>query len=396
MLDAMLSHAKWLQKEEVNLVPYFQPIIEVSSGKVTGYEALARYIKTTGEAISAGYLFSDERLGVTEKRRIDRVVRDKAIKQAHSLPEQTRLTLNISPQWINARASEPLPTLDMLRQHGVDPSRIVIELTELNGELENLCSAVEQYREAGARVAIDDFGAGFSQFDRVIALEPDIIKLDMRLFQQGAQGGVAESVVESLVRLCANTGAVIVCEGVETEEEFFFGLRCGARHMQGYLFSQATENFVDCNAFRTQVADLRQRFFEMQKAKAQQARSRSQGLQQAVALIDSHHGLDKSLDVEFIARQLLTVDGVVRFYAAYSSGEQFTANYARPKAGEEWHKDDTYQGYNWSWRSYFYQLLAGEKMVLSQEYLDIETNLPCKTLSVQLNNHNVLLIDIEV
>ncbi|WP_424726905.1 EAL-associated domain-containing protein, partial [Marinomonas sp.] len=51
--------------------------------------------------------------------------------------------------------------------------------------------------------------------------------------------------------------------------------------------------------------------------------------------------------------------------------------------------------YNWSWRAYFYQLFAGESRVLSQEYLDIETSTPCKTLSVQLNDNTILLIDVE-
>jgi EAL domain-containing protein (putative c-di-GMP-specific phosphodiesterase class I) len=99
------------------------------------------------------------------------------------------------------------------------------------------------YRKEGLRVAVDDFGAGFSQLERVIAIQPDIIKLDMRLFQNAARGGVETDVVHLLTRLAKRTGCRIVCEGVETDEDFLFGLNCGAQYMQGYLFSPATANF---------------------------------------------------------------------------------------------------------------------------------------------------------
>ncbi len=395
MQNVVFSTSENVQEEWDSIKPFFQPIVEVSSGRVTGYEALARYVNSNGEAVSAGHLFTDEGISTEDKRRLDRLVREKAVRRAHELPDQTRMTLNISPQWLTATTTDALPTLDMLHRHKVDPSRIVIELIELNGDLDSLCRAVKLYREAGVRIAIDDFGAGFSQIDRVIALEPDIIKLDMRLFQQGAQGGMAESAVESLVVFCAKSGAVIVCEGVETEEEFFFGLRCGARHMQGFLFSQATADFADCHAFSQQVAELRARFFAAQKEKAQKARASYQHLMQAVESIQQHHKMLDIVDVKFVSQSLRAINGVIRFYAADSTGEQLTVNYARPMEGDVWIEDARFKGYNWSWRAYFYQLFAGESRVLSQEYLDIETSTPCKTLSVQLNDNTILLIDVE-
>ena len=66
--------------------------------------------------------------------------------------------------------------------------RVVIEITETHGELSRLQRLVEQYHAVGLRVAIDDFGAGNSQLDRIIALAPDMIKLDMRLFKMAAKG----------------------------------------------------------------------------------------------------------------------------------------------------------------------------------------------------------------
>nr|GFD22769.1 hypothetical protein [Tanacetum cinerariifolium] len=77
------------------------------------------------------------------------------------------LSLNISPRWISRlRPGQPLPSLKQLQRHGIPPQRIVFEITELGGDSQRLSDVVARYREAGARIAIDDFGAGYSQLDR--------------------------------------------------------------------------------------------------------------------------------------------------------------------------------------------------------------------------------------
>jgi EAL domain-containing protein (putative c-di-GMP-specific phosphodiesterase class I) len=102
---------------------------------------------------------------------------------------------------------------------------------------------VARYREAGARIAIDDFGAGYSQLDRVLALQPDILKLDMRLFQAAALGGPSSDVVKALAQMAEKTGCWIIAEGVETEAQLNFALECGSRYVQGFLFARAQEAF---------------------------------------------------------------------------------------------------------------------------------------------------------
>ena len=219
--------------------PYYQPIIEVASGRISSYEALARRFDDDGELCSAGGLFNDPQVSNFVKQKLDHQLRCQALANAHLLPDNTRLTLNISPQRISRLAEgSVIPTLQMIQQAGVDPNRVVIELTELSGDIDRLLEVVKRYRKAGLAVAIDDFGAGFSQLDRVIALEPDIIKLDMQLFKQAVQGGIAELVVESLVELSVKSGADIVCEGVETEEQkrLLESLKCDV--IQGYLLSR--------------------------------------------------------------------------------------------------------------------------------------------------------------
>lgn len=168
----------------------FQPFIDTATGRIAGVEALGRLRQSDGQLTSVGPLFADPRTPSASLRRLDRLIRDNALSRLHEVPQDWFLSLNISPRWISRlHAGQALPSLKQLQQHGVDPRRIVFEITEQGGNVQRLAEVVGRYRQAGARIAIDDFGAGYSQLDRVLALQPDILKLDMRLFQAAARGG---------------------------------------------------------------------------------------------------------------------------------------------------------------------------------------------------------------
>lgn len=387
-------------RQSLDFFPYFQPIIEVASGRISSYEALARSRNNRGVILSAGALFSDPQISDLNKRRLDQQLRRQALAQAHALPANTRMTLNISPQWIDTlEEGGVIPTLEMIAQAGVDPRRIVIELTELSGDIKRILAVVQRYRQAGLQIAIDDFGAGFSQLDRVIALEPDIIKLDMQLFKQAFKGGIAEQVVESLVELSTKTGARIVCEGVETAEEFHFGLKCGAGYMQGYLFAPAGPDFLSTDAYEAQVDRLRQDFFaqmsRQERHKIEQVRRIKQDVLALLALLQQQ----SPIDPDSLQRLYCGPPNLLRFYICDRNGKQVTANYNFDHPQQRWRCDPSQIGYNWAWRPYFYQLAAldslrCDRLVASNRYQDLASGQLCKTFAMLLDEQQVLLVDI--
>ena len=380
---------------KVGLVPYFQPIVEVSTGCITAFEALARYENANGEAISAAYLFSDKSLSLSDRREIDQYVRNQAIGRAADIPEGTRLTLNISPELIEYADNQPIiRTVDMINASSLQPNQVVIELLETKGNVEDLELLVTSYRKAGMRIAVDDFGAGFSHFDRAIALEPDVIKLDMKLLKMASTGGLsAGSAVKSIVDFCTKSGALIVVEGVETEDEFFFGLGCGAHYMQGFLFSEAQRDFLPKDAFQGQIADLRQRFFDYTKRESRKVARRYEALINAldeVTLLDldSNHGWKE------MERKLSSIDGILRYFLADIDGYQVCPNYILE--GHEFIDEHTHwKKVNWSWRPYFCKASISERAIVSEEYLDIHSGKHCKTAAVRLKNGGMLLVDIQ-
>ena len=382
---------------EINLVPHFQPIVSVANGKIIGYEALARQIDRNNKIISAGSLFSRPDIDEVKRTELDREVRWKALQKFAELDSDTYLALNISAAWIdNIKHLDALPTLKMLEELNIDRQRIIIEITEDHADLQKLKEIAKRYRKQGLRVALDDFGAGSSQLQRVMAIYPDIIKIDMRLFKKATKGGIAGEVVHMMTRLGKRTGCQIICEGVETDEEFLFGLSCGAQFMQGYLFSPAQPEFKSPNLYEQHITSLRSKFLKNTVTK----------LQNKVSAInitkDLIYRLAQALQGDFNLNELANWNfiqsDVIRFYLCDNQGYQMSPDFNFEQ--DKWFTDPRKIGFNWSWRPYFYQLLALEaneasnRIVTSERYRDFGSDLLCKTLSLRLDAERILLVDV--
>lgn len=375
----------------------FQPLIDTTTGLVAGVEALGRLRQDNGELLSVGPLFFNPQISVTELRRLDRQIRDAALARIHEAPADWFLSLNVSPRWISRlRPDQPLPGLDQLQQQGVPPKRVVFEITEQGSGHKHLPEVVARYRGAGARIAIDDFGAGYSQLDRVLALRPDILKLDMRLFQAAARGGPSGDVVKALAQMAEKTGCWIIAEGVETEEEMDFALECGARYVQGYLFARPALEFPASDAFREAFAQRRDHYV---RRKLQERASLNQLHQQLAELMGMlRPWAESGAILSSLPAAPETFTRLLRIYQCDRHGTQTSPNLEW--SGLFWKEDRRYMGHNWSWRPYFYQLLAEgweeRRLTLSNTYRDATTNQYCMTAGQLIDQgRRLLLIDID-
>ncbi|MDH0339678.1 EAL domain-containing protein [Metapseudomonas otitidis] len=374
----------------------FQPFIDTATGRIAGVEALGRLRLEDATLRSVGPLFVDPRIPPAALRRLDREIREDALRRLHEAPADWFLSLNISPRWISRlRPGQALPSLKQLQRNGVSPERIVFEITELGGASQRLPDVVARYREAGARIAIDDFGAGYSQLDRVLALQPDILKLDMQLFQAAARGGPSGEVVKALAQMAEKTGCWIIAEGVETEAELDFALECGARYVQGYLFAAPHLAFFPADAFVARFAELRDRYVKRKLAERSQLMDMRQQLNRLMNQLKSwaeadgsHQALPNPAEFPWL----------LRIYQCDRTGTQLTPNLEWHQG--VWREDARYQGHNWSWRPYFYQLLAEgweeRRLTLSTTYRDATTNQYCLTAGQFIDNgRRLLLVDID-
>ena len=207
--------------------PVFQPLVDVESGQVIGYEALTRFDDGAApdvvfaEAAASGIALD---LEIATARR--------ALEAAAPLPANRPININVSPELILAH--EPLRT--MLRQWGF---QVVLEVTE-HSEVRDYAALRAAIVDLGAQVqlAIDDAGAGFSSLRHILELGPTMVKLDITLIRDIDTDVARQALVAGMVHFARRMAVTLLAEGVETDAERATLLRLGVTRAQGYLFGK--------------------------------------------------------------------------------------------------------------------------------------------------------------
>jgi len=378
------------------IVPFFQPVLAVDTGAIYGYEVLARRLTPRGSE-SLGWFFHEPSVSAESKLEVDRRVRRRAMELLKQSAGDTRLFLNIQPQWLYPFIDQrrKFVTLEYLEEFGIEPHRVVIEIseTEFGANLESLAALIERYREAGCGVAVDDVGRGFSNLERILALRPDFLKIDAQFVGRSAEEEVARCLLEALGRFAERSGLALVLEGIESASLFRLGLEVGARYYQGYFIApprphlDATSGLA--GAVRREVSEYVAR--ELRQS------ARYWGVSASLEALLRSFPLAPS-DVEGYVRRLLAnlPEHCFRVYVCDGYGYQVTPNFARRGDGQ-WVVSRKYLGRNWSWRPYFLRAVALAdhfgKGVVSEPYLDLETRLKVRTFCYRLGRDLYLFID---
>ena len=212
----------------------FQPIVDVVGGVVFSYEALIR-----GPAGEPAFRVLG---GVPEalRHRFDEDSRVAAIALAARLGLTTHLNLNLLPQGLDAGDAPVTRTLEAAERHGLPIDRVILEVTEgeVIDDYARLGRRLNEFRGLGMKVAIDDFGAGYSGLNMLADFQPDQIKIDMNLVRRIERHGPRQAIVRAIAQVCGDLGIDVVAEGVESAEEFAWFADLGVRLFQGYLFAR--------------------------------------------------------------------------------------------------------------------------------------------------------------
>jgi diguanylate cyclase (GGDEF)-like protein len=225
-----------LEARELRL--HYQPLVSCGDGRVTGVEALLRWSHPTKGDISPGvFVPIAEEAGMMPA--LGAFVLERAFEEAKNWPE-LEVSINLSPvQFRHVDLVELLE--DLLKKHAIEPSRIVLEVTEgvLMESTDRNRQILDQVRELGFKIALDDFGTGYSSLRYLCDFRFDKIKID-RAFVTGIhERKRAMTIIQSVVTLGRGLGMEIVAEGVETEAEASVMRLVGVTELQGFFFSQA-------------------------------------------------------------------------------------------------------------------------------------------------------------
>ena len=220
------------------LRPVYQPIVELASGTTLGYEGLIRPISPAPYADPASLFAAAAESGHVVA--LDMACVEAIVSGARLLPDGFFLSVNLSPRTVEAPEFSTAAMLSILARNAFAPHRLVIELTEHQpiADVERVRNKLETCRRAGMRLAADDLGAGNSGLRLLSDLRFDIVKVDLGLVQRSSPGARSSAVVESIVAFASRTGAMVIAEGVEHEEQVDQLTQLGVTAAQGYLFSR--------------------------------------------------------------------------------------------------------------------------------------------------------------
>ena len=222
------------------LMPFtmaFQPIVDIEAGRVYAYEALVR-----GPGNESAYSVLSQ---VTEENRysFDQSCRVTAIGLASRLglaETGANLSINFMPGAVYSPAACIQLTLRTAEEMKFPLNRLIFEITE-GEEVQDpahLGNIAFEYRRHGFRVALDDFGAGYSNLNLLADLRVDLLKLDMGLIRGIDQRPDARRIVHAIGSLCRELGTLVIAEGIETVAEYRAIEACGISLIQGYLLAK--------------------------------------------------------------------------------------------------------------------------------------------------------------
>jgi diguanylate cyclase (GGDEF)-like protein len=215
-----------------------QPIVDLATGCITGAEALARWTHTERGPISpAAFVPVAERTGLICQ--LGMQVFDRACEVArrlHAIDPRLTMTVNVSPVQL-ADDSLPASFAACMRAHGVDPQRIVVEVTEtvLMQDLQLAARRLGELKKIGVRVAVDDFGVGHSSLSYLRNLPVDVLKIDKSFVDGLPAGG---DVTRMMVQLGRMLGLGVIAEGVESVEQRDALRSLGCPRAQGFLYAR--------------------------------------------------------------------------------------------------------------------------------------------------------------
>ncbi len=240
LLSPMLSNDgdTWIADfQGLKLRTALQPIYSISHKRIVGYEALIRAFDPDDAAVLPLHLFQLPSTD-SENLLLDRLCRYLHIRNYSGIEDQLNwLFLNVSPQAVTSGRQADSFFGQLLEKTGLPPHRIVIEIVEQpTDDAEKLKETVAYYKKLGCLTAIDDFGAGHSNFERIWNLSPDIVKLDRTLLTRATEDRKARQILNGIVSLLHQSGCLVLLEGVETREQALIAIDAGVDFVQGFYF----------------------------------------------------------------------------------------------------------------------------------------------------------------
>lgn len=369
----------------LTLFSAFEPIFSVSHMRAAGYEARLRAHDELNQSVSPLEVFGQAaRLG--DLLELDRLSQSLHLANFRGLQqEQGWLFLNIHPAAI-ADFRHGTALIEEMKRLDIPPQRVVLQMLEQpNLDPRRMLEAVQLFRRHGFLIAIDNFGAGHSNIDRVWKVQPDIVKLDRSMVLQATQQPYVARVLPGLVALLHESGRLVLVEGIASEQEALIAIEANVDFVQGHYFARPSVSAVDPAAAYRCFDQLIDHYRLRTEERERDEKRELAPYVAAVALAASQ--LAAQAPVEDACAAFLRLPDAARCFILDERGRQTSDNLLplrplRPRA-RRFMPLLSSEGARWDRRPYFRRAVAESGEVqATRPYLSINEAHLCVTLSV--------------
>lgn len=238
-------------KDELSV--FFQPVLDMRTGRTVSFEALARWNSSKiGFVSPALFIPVAERAGIIH--RLTAVLLEKALYQANRWPHHIRLSFNLSTRDICNRSGASW-LIDIITASGIDPERIDFEITETSmmHDYDQALATINTLKALGCGLSLDDFGTGYSSLSQLHSLPLTKIKIDRSFVTDLHLNPSSYKIVRSLLTLSRDMGLECIVEGVETDAEASTLADLGCIFLQGYHYSRPLGTEAALNLVSTDI-----------------------------------------------------------------------------------------------------------------------------------------------
>lgn len=236
----------------------FQPIVEVATGSVFGYESLLRGHERIGFSSPPALL--DEAQQAGQLLALEQMMSGRALAKFATLPEysSTTLFLNLDVRLIRQGQEFLDKLLHHLRAAGIAPSSVCFEFSERfdNTSVPEFADLVAEMRKAGFKLAIDDFGVGHAEMKLLCDFPVDYLKIDRHFVSEIDNNPRKRHLVKNIVSIAHTLGIRVIAEGIETEAEFLACREYGVDLVQGYFIARPTTFLTELQPAFPHLADI--------------------------------------------------------------------------------------------------------------------------------------------
>lgn len=378
--------------EGFRLASHFQPIYSLTHHRAVGHEALLR-----GTSLATGAPVPPLDLFASFEGDDARVALDHAAVAQHlaayaGKDTEEWLFLNVHPRSLVAPDGPGIYKLaDALAAHGLRPGQVVVEVLESTmPDDAGFDRRIDELRELGCLVSLDDFGAGHSNFDRVFRLRPEIVKLDRSVVVRAEVDAHARRIASQMVSLLHECGCLVLMEGIENDEGAYTALRCDVDFVQGYHFGRPAPGLAGVTGLHA-LRGAWDRFDRQSASDDRVWQEQMSPYKQSIELASVL--LAGGASIEEACRRFLSQPGAAMCYLLDKRGRQVVANAFRDGLSHELLQSadrfaplqDTRQA-RWSRRNYFRNAESAPNFAqVTRPYMTLQGVRMCVTVSIQFD-----------